>query len=213
MDVVLHHFWRSGASYRVRIVLHLKNIPHRVVAHDLTNREHQALHYRTINPQGFVPAIVVGSQVLTQSAAIIEWAEEHVPLPPLLPAKPIDRGIVRSMASIVATDIHPLNNLRVAHRLRHALGASSADIEGWRAHWLREGLNALEGLVARHGGRYMFGDKMTLADCYILPQLYTAERFHIDTLEFTCLLRAAETALALPEGAAAHPDLYRPSAA
>ncbi len=204
--IVLHGYWRSGTSYRVRIALNLKGIVHEQVAHDLRTGAQREPAYRALNPQGLVPALEVDGAVLTQSPAILEWIEERHPEPPLLPADPIERAVVRAMAAIVACDIHPLNNPRVLRTLRRAHGADEAAIARWTGRWIGDGFAALETLIQRHGGRFAFGDEPTLADCHLVPQLYSAERFGVELSRFPLLVAAAEAAGALAPFAAAHPD-------
>jgi maleylpyruvate isomerase len=192
--ITMHGYWRSTASYRVRIALGLKNIEYAQVTHDLrTGAQHRA-DFVALSPQGLVPALDVDGTVLTQSLAIIEWLDEQFPMPPLLPGDPVGRVAVRAMAQIVACDIHPLNNLRVLTMLRQQLAADEAQVAQWIARWIEEGFAALETLVARHGGRFAYGDTPGLADCCLVPQLFAAERFEVDVLRFPRLLGVAEHA-------------------
>jgi len=202
----LHGYWRSTASYRVRIALAVKGISYEQLTHDLRMDAHRLPGYTALNPQGFVPALEVGDEVIPQSGAIIEWLEETYPDPPLLPADRTARAMVRSIAQIVACDIHPLNNLRVLRRLRGDLACNEAQVQAWIATWIVEGFEALETMIARHGGRFAFGDTVTMADCYILPQIYSAERFKVDLAPFPKLISVAREARADPAIAAAHPD-------
>jgi maleylpyruvate isomerase len=202
----LHGYWRSSAAYRVRIALNLKGVDYVQTTHDLRRREQRADDYLAIAPQGLVPALEADGVTLTQSGAIMEWLEERFPSPPLLPATPGDRAIVRSMAGLIACDIHPLNNLRVLDRLRAEFGADEAQINGWIGRWIVEGFGALELLIARHGGAYCFGDTPTLADCCLVPQVYSAERFKVALDDFPNLRRAADAAASLEAVAAAHPQ-------
>ena len=173
---------------------------------DLRAGDQRGAAFRALNPQQLVPALETGDAVLTQSSAIIEWLEETCPQPPLLPQAATDRAIVRAMAMAVACDIHPLNNLRVLNHLRQRFGADSDGVNGWIAHWIREGFSALEEMIARHGGRFAFGDSLTIADCHLVPQIYSAERFDVDISEFPRLVAAGANAAAEPPVAAAHPD-------
>lgn len=205
-ELVLHGYWRSGTSYRTRIALNIKGVAYRQEPVNLLAGDQGGEPFRALNPQGLVPALVTGDVVLTQSSAIIEWLEERYPDPPLLPADPDARAIVRAMAMTVACDIHPLNNLRVLKAIKHDLGADDAQKDAWIARWITDGFAALEAMIARHGGTYAFGDSLTLADCHIVPQIYSAERFRVPLDDFPRLLRAAEAARTVPEVAAAHPD-------
>lgn len=204
--MILHGYWRSTASYRVRIALALKGLPHEQVTHDLRTGAQASEEYRAVQPQGLVPALETDEAVLVQSPAILEWLEERYPEPALLPASLADRATVRAMAAVIGCDIHPLNNLRVLSELRGTFAASPDQVNAWIARWIGDGFAALEGMIARHGGGFAFGDRVTLADCYLVPQLYSAERFGVDLAAFPALVAAAERARALPEVAAAHPD-------
>lgn len=206
IGLVLHGYWRSGTSYRTRIALNIKGVPYRQVPVNLLAGEQGGEAYQALNPQGLVPALVAGDVVLTQSSAIIEWLEERFSDPALLPADVDSRAIVRAMAMTVACDIHPLNNLRVLKALKNEFGADDAARDAWTARWIRDGFAALDAMIARHGGLYAFGDSLTLADCHIVPQIYSARRFNVPLDAFPALVRAAEAAMAVPEVAAAHPD-------
>ena len=139
---------------------------------------------------------------LIQSPAILEWLEERYPDPPLLPGESVGRAVVRAMAAIVACDIHPINNLRVLTRLREDMGADEAAIRRWIGHWVSEGLAALETLIAQHGDGYAYGDRPTLADCHILPQVYNAQRFAVDLSPYPLLTASAARLHALVPDAA-----------
>lgn len=205
--LTLHGYWRSGAAYRVRIALALKGIDYAQVAHDLRAGEQRQAAYKALAPQGLVPAVEVNGFALTQSPAIIEWIDERWPEPPLLPADREERAVVRSMAALIGCDIHPLNNLRVLKALKHDFGAAQAAIDGWAAHWIAEGFAALEVMVARHGRGFAYGDRPGLVDCYLVPQIYSAQRFGVDLSPYPALVAAGEKAAALPEVRAAHPSL------
>jgi len=202
----LHGYWRSGAAYRVRIGLALKGVAHEQVHHDLRTGAQRADDYARLNPQRLVPTLEAGDLVLTQSVAILEWLDECHPQPPLLPGDPNGRAIVRSMAATIASDTHPLHNLRVLNALRKEFGADDAAVQRWIAHWLGDGLAAVDRLVERHGDGFAYGNRPTLADCCIVPALYAARRFAVDLTRFPALVDAGERAMALPEIAAAHPD-------
>lgn len=204
--MLLHGYWRSTAAYRVRIALGLKGLPHDQACHDLRTGAHREEGYRALHPQGLVPALEAEGEALIQSAAIIEWLEDRYPVPPLLPHDPIGRARVRAMSAIVGSDIHPLNNLRVLNALRETFGADDSQLRTWIAHWIGEGFRALDTLIARHGGGFAYGDAPTLADCFLVPQVYAAERYGVDCAPYPSLLAAARAAGALPAVAAAHPD-------
>ena len=162
--MILHGYWRSGASYRVRIALNLKGVAYDQAAHDLRRGEQKGAAYLALNPQGLVPALEVDGQVLIQSPAILEWLEETHAQPALLPDGAGDRATVRAMAALIGCDIHPLNNLRVLTSLRRDFEADPAAVDAWAARWITPGFDALQVLVGRHGAGWCFGDAPTLAD-------------------------------------------------
>lgn len=179
MSVILCSYFRSSAAYRVRIALNLKNIDYEIrPVHLLKDGGEQFnADYLALNPQGLVPVLIVENKVLTQSSAIIEYLEEVFPNPPLLPANPIERAYVRSLAQIIACDIHPLNNLRVLNYLKDTV--ENGFQQAWRSHWIQEGLAAFEQLLQKHGyfGRFCFGGMPGMADAFLIPQVYNALRF------------------------------------
>nr|WP_295238958.1 maleylacetoacetate isomerase [uncultured Brevundimonas sp.] len=205
--MILHGYWRSGASYRVRIALNLKGITYDNAVHDLRKGEQKAADYVALNPQGMVPALQDGDLVLTQSPAILEWLEETHPEPTLMPKGANERATVRAMAALIGCDIHPLNNLRVLKAIRSEFNADQAAVDAWAAGWIAPGFDALEALIARHGAGWSFGDAPTLVDCYLIPQMYSARRFNMDLSPWPRLLAVERTALAHPPFASAHPDL------
>ena len=206
MSLTLHGYWRSTTAYRVRIALALKGVAYEQVAHDLRTGAQREPEYRTLNPQGLVPALETDDAVLTQSPAILEWIDEVYPDPPLLPAGANDRAIVRAMAATIACDIHPVNNLRILNALRAEFGADEAAVNRWIERWIGDGFAALEMLIARYGDGFAFGAIPTIADCHLVPQVYSAERFAVDLSPYPQLKNAADKARALPAFAAAHPD-------
>ena len=204
--MILHGYWRSGAAYRVRIALGLKGIGFSTVPHDLRTGAQKAPDYMALNPQGMVPALEADGQVIVQSVAILEWLEETHPQPPLLPAGAADRAQVRAMVGIVASDIHPLNNLRVVRSLREDYGQDQAGVDAWAARWMRPGFDALQAMIARVGGDWSFGDRPSLADCCLVPQLYSAHRYNVDLTPWPRLRAIEARAAEHPAFAAAHPD-------
>ena len=206
MSLTLHGYWRSTTAYRVRIALALKGVTYAQVTHDLRRGEQREARYRALNPQGLVPALETEEAVLTQSPAILEWIDETYPDPPLLPTDANSRAIVRAMAATVACDIHPVNNLRILNALRTEFGADEAAVNRWIARWIGDGFTALETQIARYGDGFAFGATPTIADCHLVPQVYSAERFAVDLSPYPKLKAAAENARALPAFAAAHPD-------
>lgn len=181
-NVKLYGFFRSGTSHRLRIALNLKGLTYEQVAVDLRKEEHLGDAYRAINPQQLVPALEVDGNVLIQSPAIIEWLEERYPKPPLLPSEPNERAAVRALAAIVGCDIHPVNNRRILEMLRHRFGADDAAVNEWCANWIGAGFDAFEALVLSHvrPGPFAFGDRPTLPDVYLVPQVESARRFNVD---------------------------------
>jgi maleylpyruvate isomerase len=204
--MILHGYWRSGTSYRTRIALELKGVAYEQRGVDLRQGAQRSDAYLALNPQGLVPALEVDGAVLTQSPAILEWLEEVYPTPPLLPAEPVDRAAVRAMAALIGCDIHPLNNLRVGKALRETFGADQDGIEAWAERWIAPGFAALEAQVARHGGGWCFGSAPTVADCYLIPQIYSARRFKAPLDGFPRLLAIEAAAAEHPAFVAAHPD-------
>ncbi len=207
MPLILHGYWRATAPYRVRIALHLKGLAFENAPVDLAGAEQRGEAYRVLNPQGLVPALGTGGAVLTQSLAILEWLEETHPEPPLLPADPESRAVVRAMADIVACDIHPLNNLRVLQALSGlGLPMGSPEQRVWGARWIDDGFAALEPMVARHGAGFAFGPAPTLADCCLIPQIWSSSRFAVDMAPYPALAAVAARAAAHPAFQSAHPD-------
>jgi maleylpyruvate isomerase len=202
----LHGYFRSAAAYRVRIALNLKGLPADHLPHHLRKGEQCAPAFLAINPQGLVPALEGdGGEVLTQSLAIIEWLDETHPDPPLLPKDPLRRAKVRAFAQALACDTHPVQNLKVLNRLRQ-LGVAEEKVTEWAAWTNREGLSACEALVAHEPGPFCFGDKPSLADLCLVPQLGNARRFGVDVSAFPRLLKAEAAAKEMTAFTDAAPD-------
>lgn len=203
-DPVLHGYFRSTASYRVRIALNLKGVAHTHAFHHLRKGEQRGDAYLALNPQGLVPALETDGGVLTQSVAICEYLDETYPEPPLLPGDPWHRARVRAVALAIACDIHPVQNLKVLARLR-SLGLDETQVTAWAAGVIAEGLASCDRLIADSAGRFCFGDQVTLADLCLVPQLVNARRFGVD-LRWPRLLAIEANCLALPAFADAVPE-------
>ena len=204
----LYGYWRSSASYRIRIVLNLKGVAWEYVPVPLDRGAHRQLGFRAVNPAALVPVLEAGSDRLAQSPAIAEFLEERHPSPPLLPADPLARARVRELQHLVGCDIHPLQNLRVLKYLRAELGQDDAGVAAWCRRWIGDGLAAYETLAEDRSadGRYSVGDALTLADAWLVPQVYNAERFEVDLAPYPVVRSIAEHRLALTAVAAAHPS-------
>lgn len=203
---ILYEAPRSSAAYRVRIALNLKGVDYESRPVNLIEGEQKSDDYRALNPQGLVPMLDIGGHCLTQSLAIIVYLDQAFAEPPLVPRDPADGAHVRAMALSIACDIHPLNNLRVLKYLKGDLGHSQDQIDRWYAHWIAEGLSALETMAKAGAGRFLFGDEPTIADVCLVPQLFNARRFNCPLDDYPTLLRADDNANQLHAFALAHPD-------
>jgi maleylpyruvate isomerase len=194
----LYSYFRSSAAYRVRIALNLKGLDYEYAPVHLLRDGGQQLkpEYRELNPDGIVPTLIDGDDVLNQSLAIIEYLEETHPEPPLLPRAPVDRAFVRSIALQVACEIHPLDNLRVLKYLKHQVKTPDDVKDAWYAHWVEAGFESLEKRLAsdRRVGALCFGDTPTVADLCLVPQVFNARRFKIDMSRFPTIERIADHA-------------------
>ena len=204
MSFTLYSAWRATAPYRVRIGLALKGVAYDYSPLDLIRGDQRSPQYAQVNRQGLTPALDIGEMVLTQSVAILEWLEEEYPDPPILPKSALDRQVVRCMALIVACDIHPLNNTRVGRKL-NKMGIDQAGILEWTQGWIKDGFDALEPMVERYGQGFAFGKTPTLADCCLVPQVYSANRYEVDLTPYPSIRAAAERAAEHPAFQAAHP--------
>ena len=203
---ILYDYYRSSAAYRVRIALNLKSVDYERRPVNLAEGEQKSEEYRALNPQGLVPMLEIDGHRLTQSVAIINYLDLRYPNQPLIPAAAAERAHVVAMAMAIACDIHPLNNLRVLKYLKNELGHSQEEVDAWYAHWISEGLPALETLAVPRAGKFLFGDAPTAADVCLVPQLFNARRFNVPLDKYPTLLRADENANRIEGFAAAHPD-------
>ena len=208
-DLVLHNYYRSSTSYRVRIALEMKGLTYDYVPHHLRHGEHLEPTYLSVNPQGLVPALILeGGTLLTQSLAIIEYLDETTPDPPLLPRDALGRARVRMLAQMIACDIHPVNNLRVLTSLRNLFGASDQDVVNWFRHWVNEGFQPLEKILASSPQTKTFcnGDTPGLADICLVAQIASNARFGVDLTPYPTISRIHAACMALPAFQKAAPE-------
>ncbi len=214
--MTLYSYFRSSAAFRVRIALNLKGLDYQQVAVNLLQRDHKHADYLALNPQGLVPSLVTEAQeVLTQTPAILEWLEDAYPQPALLPDDANARARVRSWCYQVACDIHPICNLRVLNYVAEDLGAGESGKISWLHHWMAEGFTALETQLASHddgmGSPYCWGEQVTLADVYLIPQVFNALRFKLDTQAYPRIMAIYEACNRLNEFDRARPE-HQPDA-
>jgi maleylpyruvate isomerase len=203
----LYTFFRSSAAYRVRIALSLKSVDYETITLNLPKGDHRQPGFVAMNPHRTIPVIDDDGVVLMQSLAIIEYLDSRYPTPRLIPADAVERARVQAFAQVIACEIHPLNNLRVLRYLRSEVGLDEEHVNKWVRHWIGESFRSLEALLGESAGRYCFGDELTLADVFLVPQMYNALRFGCDLLPFPTVVRVAETLRALPAFARAAPEL------
>ena len=192
--IKLYSYWRSSAAYRVRIALNLKGLPYELIPVSLINNggEHRSEEYRALNPQGKVPTLIDGERIIRQSMAIVEYIEEsYEGEHRLMPSTPRERARVRSLAQIVACDIHPVNNLGVMQYLEHEFNAPQVERDRWIKHWIIEGFKGLEKLLETNPstGQFCEGDEPSLADICLVPQVYNAYRWSVDMNQFPLIRR------------------------
>ncbi|UVC12787.1 maleylacetoacetate isomerase [Mesorhizobium onobrychidis] len=208
-DLVLHNYYRSSTSHRVRIALEMKGMTYQYVPHHLRHGEHLEPAYLSVNPQGLVPALILGDgTLLTQSLAIIEFLDETRPEPPLLPQDARGRARVRMLAQMIACDIHPVNNLRVLTSLRTLFGAGDEDVANWFRHWVNEGFQPLEKILASSAetGTFCHGDTPGLADICLVAQVTSNARFGVDMTPYPTIKRIHAACMALPAFQKAAPE-------
>ena len=206
----LYDYYRSSASYRVRIALNLKEVHYETIPVHLVQdggQQHKP-EYLAVNPQGVVPTLDENGHVLYQSLANIEYLEEINPNPALLPHNPLARAHVRAIALMIAADIHPLNNLRVLQQLRSQFKASDGQIETWYHHWLKKGFDALESRLRQspRKGHVCYGSEITLADICLIPQVYNAKRFNFPLDNYPLIREINEYCLTIPAFYKASPE-------
>lgn len=209
-EIFLFDYWRSSASYRVRIALNLKGVRYTSVPTSLLEEEHKSPEYVARNPQGFVPMLSIDGHDLTQSLAIIDYLDAHYPDPAMVSSNPTDRAKTLAQALIIAADIHPIDNLRVLKYLKDQMGQSQEAIDNWYRHWIIEGFTALETLAPEDG--LFGGDLPNLVDVCLVPQMANARRFATPLESFPRLERIDATLTQLPAFMAAHPDVVNPDA-
>ena len=204
----LYTYFRSSAAFRVRIALNLKGLDYEPAFVHLARGEHREPAYAAINPQGLVPALIDDGQLLTQSLAIMEYLDEKFPSPPLLPKDLAGRARARSIAMLVACEIHPLNNLRVLRYLTKEFGRSEEEKNSWYRHWIHDGLAKLEADLQKTpgGGRFCVGDAPTVAECCLVPQIFNARRFDCDTARAPAVMRVFDECMKLEAFQKAQPS-------
>ncbi|MDB5742036.1 MAG: maleylacetoacetate isomerase [Polaromonas sp.] len=203
----LHNYFRSSASFRVRIALELKGLAYDYIPVHIVKGEHRKEPYTALSADSLVPLLEIEGKTLSQSMAIIEYLDEMHPAPALLPADALGRAKVRALAQSIACEIHPLNNLRVLKYLVHDLKVEEAAKNEWYRHWCREGLEAFERqLAALPASTYCYGNTPTLADCCLVPQIFNAERFNVDLAGLPRTQAAHDACMALPAFQKAQPS-------
>jgi maleylacetoacetate isomerase len=196
--VKLYTYFRSSAAFRVRIALNLKGIAYEPVFVHLAKGEHRAANYAKVNPQALLPTLELeGGTRLNQSLAIIEYLDETHPQKPLLPKDAQERARVRSLSYLIASEIHPLNNLRVLQHLKRALGQSEDQVNTWYRHWIADGLAKLEAELVGSKGKFCHGEAPTMADCCLVPQVFNAKRYQSDLAAYPQTMRVFEACMQL----------------
>lgn len=204
----LYTFFRSSAAFRMRIALNYKGLAYEALPVSLPKNEHKLEGYLALNPQGLVPALDDGGNILVQSLAMMEYLEETHPLPPLLPAAPADRAYVRAVAQIIACEIHPLNNLRTLRYVKQRFALDEEGVNQWYRHWIAEGLGGLEAYLAgaKKSGKYCYRDQITLADCCLVPQVFNAQRYQCELAPYPEIMRIFGACMQLDAFIAAQPS-------
>ncbi|HJR68704.1 MAG TPA: maleylacetoacetate isomerase [Gammaproteobacteria bacterium] len=204
----LYSFFRSSAAYRVRIALNLKGVDYETVTVDLPGNRHREAEFLAVNPQATIPTLDDDGTILWQSLAIIDYLDARYPSPRLIPQEPVARAHAQALAQLIVCEIHPLNNLRVLRYLRGELTLDDAAVGKWYSHWIAEAFGPLERLLTRFsGGRFCYGDSVSVADVCLVPQVYNARRFNVDLAPYPTLVRIADDLRLEPSFALAAPDL------
>lgn len=208
-QLVLHDYFRSSASFRVRIAMNLKGLDYERVEISLIAGEQRSDAYLEQNAQGFVPMLVVDGEPIIQSMAIIDWLDRAFPEPRLIPEEAMPRAVALARAQVIASDIHPLNNLRVLKYLTKDLGLNEQTKDRWIATWIAQGFEALEAMTG--DGRYLGGETPGIADCCLVPQMYNARRFEVPLDAYPRLVEIDAACMELDAFQKAHPDAVKPA--
>jgi len=196
---LLYSFWRSSCSWRVRIALNLKEIPYDIKTINIGVGEHNRKDFLEVSPTAYVPALTIDGHTIVESVAICEYLEETRPQEPLLPQDAYERAKVRELCEIISSGIQPLQNASVINKLDENTGVE------WAQHWIERGLNAVENILSTTAGKYCFGDEITLADCFLIPQVYNARRFEVDLEPYPTITRIDKELQGHPAFVPAHP--------
>ena len=204
----LYTFFRSSASFRVRIALNHKGLTYEHAGVSLPKGEHLEAGYKSVNPQGLVPALEDGGRLVTQSLAIIEYLDEVHPGPKLLPVAPLDRAYVRAFAQIITCEIHPLNNLRTRKYIAKTYKQDEEGVNAWYRHWIAEGFQMMEAFLAQEkkNGKYCYRDQVTVADCCLVPQVFNAILYKCELKPYPTVMRIHEACMKLDAFVLAQPS-------
>ena len=208
-SLVLHDYFRSSASFRVRIAMNLKGLEYERVEVSLIAGEQRSDAFLEQNAQGFVPMLVVDGEPIIQSMAIIDWLDRAFPQPRLIPEDAMPRAVALAQAQVIASDIHPLNNLRVLKYLKRDLGLNEQTKDRWYRHWIVQGFDALEAMAG--DGKFLGGDSPGIADCCLVPQMYNARRFETPLDDYPRLVAIDAACMELDAFKKAHPDAVKPA--
>lgn len=206
--LILHDYFRSSASFRVRIAMNLKALDYERVEISLIAGDQKSDAYLAMNAQGFVPMLIAGDDVIIQSLAIMDWLDRTYPQIRLIPEDAMPRAVALAQAHVIACDIHPLNNMRVLKYLSHDLGLNEQVKSRWIAEWVLQGFDALEAMAG--DGRYLGGEFPSIADCCLIPQIYNARRYDVMLDHFPRLLEIEAACMELPAFQRAHPNALKP---